>query len=179
MPCVPVVCVLQVHPELPALPEQHDGRGLHAGSRCRLPPGAGWIPHRARALPLRLPGRGGQRREAAGGGMVLGTAMGLGRLEGEFWVQPWDGDGWRRSCWRWNHGVGTAGRGITKDTTMGWGQLERERLEMEPRDGDSWKGSGCGYSWKGNDGGCRYGMRTAGGGMVGDRTRGWGQLEGE
>lgn len=101
----------------------------------------------------------------AGGG-VLGTTVGWGRVEEELLeMEPW--------------GVGTAGRGITKDTTMGWGQLERERLEMEPRDGDSWKGSGCGYSWKGNDGGCRYGMRTAGGGVVGDRTRGWGQLEGE
>lgn len=48
--------------------------------------------------------------------MVLGTAMGLGRMEEEFWVQLWDGDGWRRNCWRWNHGMGTAGRGVVVGT---------------------------------------------------------------
>lgn len=42
----------------------------------------------------------GQGRGTAGGGMVVGTVMGLGQLEGEFWVQLWDGDSWKRNCWR-------------------------------------------------------------------------------
>lgn len=66
-------------------------------------------------------------------------------------------------------GIGTAGGGVL-GTTVGWGRVEEELLEMEPWGGDSWKGNNQGYN---------HGMGAVGERTVGDGTTGWGQLEGE
>lgn len=148
----------QVHPELPAIPEQHDGCGLHPGARCRLPPRTRRVPHRAGAFPFRLPGMGLVGALWGTGG--VGTTRGWGQLEEEpLEIQLGDGDSWRRNCWRYNQGMGTTeggtvGGGTVGDTTRGWGQLEEEPFEIQPGDGGNWRRN----SWRYNQG-----MGTTGG----------------
>lgn len=50
-------CCLQLHPELSALPQQHDGGGLHDGAGCRLPSRHRRPPRAQVSVPRRLPGK--------------------------------------------------------------------------------------------------------------------------
>lgn len=47
----------QLHPELSALPQQHDGGGLHDGAGCRLPARHRRPPRAQVPVPRRLPGK--------------------------------------------------------------------------------------------------------------------------
>lgn len=48
--------LLQLHPELSAVPEQYDSGGLHDGAGCSVPVGDWWPPRPQITVPRRLPG---------------------------------------------------------------------------------------------------------------------------
>ncbi len=54
--------LFQLHPELSALPEQHDSGGLHDGSGCSFPAGDRRSPRPQITVPRRLPGNRRKRQ---------------------------------------------------------------------------------------------------------------------
>lgn len=59
-------CGLQLHPELSALPQQHDGGGLHDGAGCRLPARHRRPPRAQVSVSRRLPGKAEERQKING-----------------------------------------------------------------------------------------------------------------
>lgn len=64
-PCVNL-SLFQLHPELSAVPEQHDSGGLHDGSGCSVPAGDRWSPRPQITVPCRLPGNIRKRQRPRG-----------------------------------------------------------------------------------------------------------------
>lgn len=49
--------MFQVHSELAAVPEQHDGRGLYDGSGCRVSSGDRWASRPSLSISCSVPGK--------------------------------------------------------------------------------------------------------------------------
>lgn len=83
--------LFQLHPELSAVPEQHDSGGLHDGAGCGVPAGDWRSPRPQITVPRRLPGnrrkRQAEAEESRRAGWRVGVAIVCKHLVSLNWCQ--------------------------------------------------------------------------------------------